>query len=105
MRLCLLSAAFIFMGFTMPSCPGQEAMQQQIVGLETSKLDLTKKVASLNAQVATLNKDLGEVRQVLVQMSTVIQAQKGALEQMENTLKNLKGKPKTQSKPQSLKKR
>ena len=100
LKLSILSATFVLMGFTMPSCPGQEAMEQRIAALETNKLDLTKKVQSLNAQVTSVNKDMGEMRQVLVQMTTVIQAQKGAIEQLEASINALK----THAKPSSKKK-
>jgi septal ring factor EnvC (AmiA/AmiB activator) len=92
LRWIVIGAAFSGMGIAMPSCPGQQAMQQQLDTLQTSNAELTKKVQSMQAQLTSINSDMGQVKQLLPQMTNVIQAQKGALEQLDATVKSMQSK-------------
>src|SRR4051812_11566300 len=92
LRWMSYSAAFIGMGMAMPSCPGQQAMQQQIDTLQTANMDLSKKVQSLSMQFSTLSNDMAQVKQLLPQMTNVITGQKGALDKLDTDVKQLQGK-------------
>ena len=92
LKAVVLGLAVMGMGVSMPSCPGQKAMEQQIEALQTSNADLNKKVQALTTQLNTLNGDMTQVKQLLPQMTNVIQAQKGALDQLEATVNQMKGK-------------
>jgi septal ring factor EnvC (AmiA/AmiB activator) len=92
LRWLVFLTAFCGMGISMPSCPGQQAMQQQIDALQTSNADLTKKVQTLTTQLESANADLTQIKQVLPQMTNVIQAQKGALDQLDASVKELDSK-------------
>jgi septal ring factor EnvC (AmiA/AmiB activator) len=92
LRWLVFSGAFLGMGISMPSCPGQQAMQQQIDSLQASNTDLSKKVQTLNNQLASLNNDMNQVKQLLPQMTNVIQAQKGALDQLDVQVKEVQAK-------------
>ena len=54
--------ALLGMGITMPSCPGQQAMQQQIDNLQTANQDLSKKVQLLNTQLNAIANDMNQVK-------------------------------------------
>ena len=97
-RWLVFAGAFAGMGIAMPSCPGQQAMQQQIDALQITNTDLTKKVQALNTQVTSLNNDMTQVKQLLPQMTNVIQAQKGALDQLNTSVKDLQSKSKGKKK-------
>lgn len=84
--------AFFGLGFAMPSCPGQQALQQQVDTLQNSNQELTKRVQALNNQVTTLTSDMNQVKQLLPQMTNVIQAQKGAIDQLDAAVKELQPK-------------
>jgi septal ring factor EnvC (AmiA/AmiB activator) len=88
----ILFAAFIGMGMSMPSCPGQQAMQQQIDTLTTQNADLTKRVQGLDSQVKQLNSDMGQVKQLLKPMSDAIQAQKAGMDQLDANMKEIQAK-------------
>src|SRR5688572_12627092 len=88
----LVGAACMGLGISMPSCPGQQAMQQQIDSLQTTNMDLSKKVQALTTQVQTLNSDISQVKTLLPQMTNVISGQKGALDKLENDVKTLQSK-------------
>jgi len=94
-KYLIFAASFAGMGVGMPSCPGQQAMQQQIDALQTTNLDTTKKLHTLQTQVTGLSNDMNQVKQLLPQMTNVIQAQKGALDQLDTTVQQMrnKGKP------------
>jgi septal ring factor EnvC (AmiA/AmiB activator) len=91
LKWAVLSLGVLGMGMAMPSCPGQQAMQQQIDSLQTSSTEMTKKVQALNAQVTALQKDMDQAKQLLPQMTNVIQAQKAALDQIEATVRDMRG--------------
>jgi septal ring factor EnvC (AmiA/AmiB activator) len=93
LRWLAFSAAFLGMGFAMPSCPGQQAMQQQIDALTTTNAALTKKVQELDSQVKTLNTDMNSAKEIFNQLNNAIQAQKTALEQLDTAFKASQAKP------------
>jgi peptidoglycan hydrolase CwlO-like protein len=93
-RWVVMGAALSGMGIAMPSCPGQQAMQEKIDALQTSETELNKKVQAMQTQITTLNNDMAQVKQLLPQMTNVIQAQKGALEQLDATVKSMQTKAK-----------
>ncbi len=88
----VFASAYLGMGIAMPSCPGQQAMQQQIDTLQTSNMELTHKVQSLNTQVTSIHTEMKQVKELLPQMTNVIQAQKGALDQLELSVKEIRSK-------------
>lgn len=92
LRWIVFSTAFLGMGLSMPSCPGQQAMQQQIDALQTANAEMSKKIQTLTTQVESVNADMTQVKQVLPQMTNVIQAQKGALDQLDASVKEMDAK-------------
>ncbi len=86
----ILSLSVIGMGMGMPSCPGQQELKDKIESLHTTNVELTKKVQTLTTQVNTLNQDMEQVKQLLPQITNVIQAQKGALDELNATVAELK---------------
>ena len=85
-------AGLMTMGVAMPSCPGQQAMQQQIDDVMKVSTDMTRKLQSQDAKIKGLESDMGQVKQLLGQMTNAIQAQKGALEQLDVSVKDLAAK-------------
>ena len=81
--------AILGMGMGMPSCPGQQAVQQQLETVQTSHTELAKKVQTLSTQLTTLSSDMAQVKQLLPQMTNIIQAQKTTIEQLANTVREL----------------
>ncbi len=71
----VLGMAVIGLGFAMPSCPGQEALQQQLESLQASNQELTKKVKEMSTQVTTLNGEINQMKQYMVQSTNVFAAQ------------------------------
>lgn len=85
----IYATAFAGMGIAMPSCPGQQEMKQQIEALQTSNQELNLQIKKMHKELQSLNSDMGQVKQVLPQMTNVIQAQKGALDQLEAKVNSL----------------
>lgn len=88
----VLFAAFIGMGMSMPSCPGQQAMQQQIDTLTAQNAELTKHVQAADAQIKSLNKDMTDVKNLLQPMANAIQAQKASIDQIDANMKEIQAK-------------
>ena len=98
LRWVVLGLSVAGMGMAMPSCPGQQAMQQQIDTLQTSNTDLQKKVTALTKEVATLTAEMNQAKELLPKMSTVVQAQREALEKLKNSVHVLREKKKKKKK-------
>jgi septal ring factor EnvC (AmiA/AmiB activator) len=88
----MIPASFAAMGLGMPSCPGQQAMQQQIEMLQTANTDLSKKVQAHSQQLTNLNNDMNQVKQILPQVTNLLTSQKTALDQLEQAVKELQAK-------------
>jgi septal ring factor EnvC (AmiA/AmiB activator) len=88
-RLFLVAvvSAFLAMGISMPSCPGQQAMQQQIDGLNTKNGELTKKMQTMDNQLKGMAGEMGQMKELLAQVSNTVLAQKTAIEQLEAAMK------------------
>ena len=97
-KYLIFAASFAGMGIAMPSCPAQQAMQQQIDVIQTNNMDTTKKLRTLQTQVTGLSNDMNQVKQLLPQMTNVIQAQKGALDQLDATVQQMRNKGKVPAK-------
>lgn len=93
-RWLVLPASFAALGMSMPSCPGQQALQQQVETLSASNTDLTKKVQTLSTEFKTLTTDMNQVKQILPQMTTLMTTQKATIEQLESTVRDLQNKVK-----------
>ena len=90
--VAVAATAALGFGFSMPSCPGQQAMQQQIDGLQAKQTEDAGKIEALSTQVATLNKDLTEARTLLGSVSQTVLGQKDQIMALEEGLKEVQGK-------------
>jgi septal ring factor EnvC (AmiA/AmiB activator) len=91
-RLAILSAAFLGMGAGMPSCPGQQAMQQQIDTLQGTTNEQTKKLQVLESQVKALAGENGQMKMLLEQVVNRVQAQQQSLEQTNTAVQAIQAK-------------
>jgi septal ring factor EnvC (AmiA/AmiB activator) len=85
--------AVLGMGISMPSCPGQQAMQDKIDALEKSNLDLRKALmTSMDASrasaadMATLKTEIGQMSQELQSEATRLAASEAALKDIQAKL-------------------
>jgi septal ring factor EnvC (AmiA/AmiB activator) len=101
--LFLIPTAIGLMGMAMPSCPGQQAMQQQIDALQTANTELTKKVQTLTLEVNTINTDMAQVKQILPQITNLMTTQKTTLDQYDIAIKDLQAKWTAKSAPKKKK--
>jgi len=86
-------SAFICMGMSLPSCPGDKAMQQQIDGLTQSNADMTRKLQMLDSQNKSLASDMQTQKQVLTQLASTAAAQKEAIDNLYTSVKQLQSRP------------
>jgi peptidoglycan hydrolase CwlO-like protein len=86
LRILAFASAFVGMGIAMPQCPGQQAMQQQIDGLEAKGQDTTRRLQAMDAEVKRLNGEFVTAKQLLAQMTDAIQAQKTALDKLNGAM-------------------
>lgn len=85
-RILVFTGAFIGMGMTMPSCPGQQAMQQQIDSLQNGSIEINKKIATLDSQLKASNAEIATLKQSMETETKNTQAQ---FEQVVGTMKTM----------------
>jgi methyl-accepting chemotaxis protein len=88
-RLIALVGAALTMGMSMPSCPGQQAMQQQLDALQQGNDMNSKRIQAMDTQIRGMGQELGQDKQLMEQMAAAIQTQKGAIDQLNNAVKML----------------
>jgi peptidoglycan hydrolase CwlO-like protein len=108
-RIAIFIAAFIGMGMSLPSCPGDKAMQQQIDMLNQSNQDMTRKLQNLDTQIKGTGGDIIAQKSLITQLATTVGAQKDAIDNLYNQIKSLEAKmatpaPKAKKKPVKKKK-
>ena len=84
--------ALATMGISMPSCPGQEAIQQQVDGLTSRLNEADQKVQALTTQVGTLSKEMTDAKALLEQLSQTVIAQKDAIATLQTSQEELQAK-------------
>lgn len=87
------AAAMIGLGMSMPSCPGQQAIQQQLDSLQTAQAEMQKKLQAQDSQIKTMNQTHEQVKSLLEEMTRAIQSQRGALELLAKAIEELKNRP------------
>ncbi|HAR44259.1 MAG TPA: hypothetical protein DCS07_16775 [Bdellovibrionales bacterium] len=102
-----MGAAVMGMGIAMPSCPGQQALQQQVEALQTSNAELNTKVQALESGVKNLNGSLIEITKILQQTGINIDTQSKLIQNLTSDMAALRSaKPaKSAAKAHPLKKR
>ncbi len=94
-----LPLATLGLGISMPSCPGQQAMQQQLDSVEKRESALTQRVQSLENQLKNLNTEMGKVKQQLANISGIVIEQKRAIESLQTEVVKLRAPAKPAKKP------
>ena len=89
----VIVATFATMGMSLPSCPGDKAMQQQIDSLTQSNADMTRKLQMLDSQNKSVAGDLQTQKQVLTQLASTAAAQKEAIDNLYTSVKQLQARP------------
>jgi septal ring factor EnvC (AmiA/AmiB activator) len=93
LRWLVMGASFLGLGLSMPSCPGQQAMQQQVDALQAKNNELTKQIQGMDSQVKGMSKEVGDMRTLLGEVTNAIQGQRQTLTQLEDAVKNMQSKP------------
>src|SRR4051812_1310836 len=82
-------AAVMLMGISMPSCPGQQAMQQQIDALQAKQTDLMRQLSQMDNRSKSMAEEFNQAKTLLAQVSNTVLAQRQAIEQMDASIKTL----------------
>lgn len=96
MKKTLTGFAFIVailgMGISMPSCPGQQAMQDKVDALEKSNADLRKAVMTSADTSRAMAADLSTVKTEIGQMSQELQAEATRLGTLDASVNDIKAR-------------
>jgi septal ring factor EnvC (AmiA/AmiB activator) len=74
------------MGLSVPSCPGQQEMQQNVEALKASETELKVKMTAADASIKGLKEDVAQMKTLLAQVSNTVIEQKGAIEKLNESL-------------------
>jgi hypothetical protein len=88
-HVLLLALAPFAMALTLPACPGQAELQQEVVTLRKENDALKQHVANVDRAITEFNGKLVEDRTLLKRVSETVLEQKAALERMDASLKDL----------------
>ena len=78
------------MGLSMPGCPGQEAIQQQIdTSVKAQEAEFTKQIQALDAQLKALKEDLEQTKKLIAPISLTSKDQAAAIEKADASIKEL----------------
>jgi peptidoglycan hydrolase CwlO-like protein len=88
----VLTGACLAMAMTMPSCPGQQAMQQQIDTLQSGQQDMTNKMRALDTQVKTATAGSDEQKKIIGELTAAVAAQKTAIDNLNAAVQQLDAK-------------
>ena len=67
-----LALSALGLGVSMPSCPGNQAVQSQVDALQTSQADLNRKILALDSQMRIVDTDMPQIKQILAQMTSTM---------------------------------
>ena len=97
----VIGSAVFALGVSMPSCPGQQAMQSQMDALQTKDAENQKKLLSLDSQVKHLSSEINQTKQIVAQFTQVVVSHKSAIEDLTKQVAAMgsKSKPPVKSKP------
>ncbi len=90
----VVGASFLLMGLSMPSCPGQQAMQQQVDALKTSEAEMKNRISALESQLTALKSEAEQNKGLLAQLGTGLTEQGKAIEEMQTAFKAAAASPK-----------
>jgi septal ring factor EnvC (AmiA/AmiB activator) len=91
-RWALLACSVALMGFTMPSCPGQQAMQEQIDSMKSAQAELTKRVQMDEALVKQMSETLTQIKTESQGIGTTVGQLKTDSDQMKLSLQSIEAK-------------
>lgn len=102
----VVGSSFLLMGLSMPSCPGQQEMQQSVEALKASETEMKVKLTSAENSIKGLKEDVAEMKTMVAQVSNTVLEQKATLEKMDEALKALQSSkgPAAKGKPSGKKK-
>ena len=104
-RWIALVCAFLGMGIAMPNCPGQQETKQQLETLQQAHAELIKKNQGLGNQITALNNDMNQVKQILPQITQMLEAHKNSLDRLNASIHTFETKGSKPSKGPGKKRR
>ena len=74
------------LGIAMPSCPGQQAMQQQVDLLQTKNRELSTRIQTMENSLKTMTADLDQLRQLPGKITPALQSYQAELEKINTAI-------------------
>lgn len=75
------------MGLSLPSCPGQQAMQQQLDTLKTQQTELRSLITAQETQIKGVKEESDRAKEMLGQMLATVTEQSKKLDELNEKLK------------------
>src|SRR5687767_11205781 len=92
-RWVILGCAFLGLGLSMPSCPGQQGLQQQIDALQTKNAAAEQSLQQLTQQTKALSDRLTETEGKLTEANNLMQMVKTKLDKVDESVIELMNRP------------
>ncbi len=98
-----MTAAVLLMSVTMPSCPGQQAMQEQIDAQKTTQVELMKRLQTDESQLKQIIEAMNQAKTDTTAMGSTVGQLNTTVEQLKVSVQGLEAKltkPGARGKPQ-----
>jgi len=91
-RILLLAGASLAMGMTLPSCPGQQALQTQIDSIQAKQVDAQRKIQALEGKTQGFGADIADAKQNAQKAEDLVGIQGKKIEELEGIVRDLQTK-------------
>jgi len=78
----VIAASFLTLGLSMPSCPGQQAMQQELDNFKKSQAEMQGRIGTLEAALKSMKDENEQTKGLIGQVSATLGEHTQAIEQL-----------------------
>ncbi|NDD92311.1 hypothetical protein EBZ37_09525 [bacterium] len=101
----IVGASFLLMGLSMPSCPGQQALQQQVDALKTADSEIRSLITAQDSQIKGLKEENERAKAMVSQLVATVTEQSKKLDELTEKVKTPPAPAAKPSKAKSSKKK
>lgn len=92
LRWLILGAAVAGMGLGMPSCPGQQAMQEQVDKVQKENVTMNRSIVQMRESVTAVSGDMAQTKTLLAAMADSIKGSEAKLQELTLKVTSLEAK-------------
>ncbi len=91
-RIGISALVLLGMSITLPACPGQEELKQQVDQSNQQVSALSKRVAEIEGKLKAINEFMVQAETIFKSLGPLMQENKAKLDEMDKTLKDIQAR-------------